>query len=210
MAAIRNPYETLGVAKNATAEEIKKAYRKLARQYHPDRNPGDASSEERFKEIQAAYDLLSDPDKRKQYDTFGNGRFGGPGGNFNFGGNVDLGDLGDIFSGFFGDVGNFRRGRGGARVRESRGTRGNDLEAHVNLSFEDSLKGIETRIPVDVDTTCRECAGTGAQPGTAPSVCPECKGRGIKVESQGLFGLSQPCPRCRGNGTVIEQPCATC
>jgi molecular chaperone DnaJ len=198
---VTNPYETLGVAKNASADEIKKAYRKLARQYHPDRNPGDAAAEERFKDVQTAYDLLSDPEKRKQFDTFGaNGAAGGFGGGANF--NFDIGDLGDIFGGLFG-------GRRGARA-ERQAMRGADIEAIVNLSFEDSLQGIETKIPVEVDSPCRECGGSGAQPGTAPVICPECNGRGVKVESQGLFGLSQPCPRCRGNGTVIEKPCPTC
>ena len=199
-----NPYETLGVAKNASADEIKKAYRKLARQYHPDRNPGDAAAEERFKDVQSAYDLLSDAEKRKQYDTFGaNGAPGGFGGaNFNFGGNFDIGDLGDLFGGLFG-------GRRGTRT-ERRGMRGADIEAIVNLSFEDSLQGLETKIPVEVDAPCRECGGSGAQPGTAPIICPECNGRGVKAESQGLFALSQPCPRCRGNGTVIEKPCPKC
>jgi molecular chaperone DnaJ len=203
----KNLYDALGVPKKASPEEIKKAYRKLARQYHPDRNPGDAAAEERFKEIQTAYDVLSDAEKRKQYDTFGStdGRAGGPGfdpRNFDFRGNFgDLGDLGDLFGGLFG-------GRG--RTREPQGQRGADLEAEVSLSFEDSLKGVETRIPVNVETACRECGGSGAQPGTAPVVCPECKGRGVMAENQGLFALSQPCPRCRGNGTVIEKPCPAC
>jgi molecular chaperone DnaJ len=201
---VTNPYETLGVAKNASADEIKKAYRKLARQYHPDRNPGDASAEERFKEVQNAYDLLSDGDKRKQYDTFGAN--GGRGGNYNFAGDFNIGDLGDLFGGIFGGGGR----RGGTRVREQRGLRGADLEAVVNLSFEDSLRGVETKIPVEVETACHECGGTGAQPGTAPVICPECKGRGVLAESQGLFALSTPCPRCRGNGTVIEKPCPKC
>ena len=167
-----NPYEILGVSKNASAEEIKKAYRKLAREYHPDRNPGDASAEERFKEVQGAYDLLSDPEKRKQYDTFGsaNGRGGFGGGNVNFqdfdlG---DLGDLGDLFGGIFGG-----RGRpGGAQQTQAR--RGNDFEVIVNLSFEDSLKGVQTKIPVTLETACSECHGSGAKPGTAPTICPEC------------------------------------
>ena len=201
-----NPYETLGVAKNASADEIKRAYRKLARQYHPDRNPGDGAAEERFKEVQNAYDLLSDPEKRKQWDTFGaNGAGGFGGGNFNFGGDFNIGDLGDIFGGLFGGG-----GRRGTRGRAERGMRGADLEAVVNLSFEDSLKGVETKIPVEVDTACRECGGSGAKPGTTPTICPECNGRGVKIESQGLFGLSTPCPRCRGNGTVIEDPCPRC
>ena len=206
-----NLYDTLGVKKGASADEIKKAYRKLARQYHPDRNPGDASAEERFKEVQTAYDVLADDEKRKQYDRFGstNGRpgpgpAGGPGGfNFDFGGNV--GDLGDLFGGLF--------NRGSASSPRGRGPqpqRGSDLEVTVNLSFGDSLKGIETKIPVEVTAACRECNGSGAQPGTSPVICPECNGRGMISESQGLFALSQPCPRCRGNGTVIEKPCARC
>src|SRR5437660_7688536 len=143
MATVRDLYGSLGVPKTASQDEIKKAYRKLARQYHPDRNPGDAAAEERFKEIQTAYDVLSDPEKRKQYDAFGsaNGRPGFQGGNFDFAGDFnlgDLGDLGDIFGGFFGGG---RRARGG--VREERGRRGADLEVEVNLSFEDSLKGAE-------------------------------------------------------------------
>jgi molecular chaperone DnaJ len=200
-------YEVLGVAKNASADEIKKAYRKLARQYHPDRNPGDKDAEERFKEVQTAYDVLSDPEKRKQYDTFGSGDGRrGPGGfTWTGGEGFDLGDLGDIFGGLFG------RGRGGQQQRQQqRGQRGADVEVEVNLSFEDALRGLETRIPVEIDTACRECGGTGAQPGTAPTICPECNGRGVLAESQGLFALSQPCPRCRGNGTVIEDPCPRC
>ena len=201
-------YDSLGVSKTASADEIKKAYRKLAREYHPDRNPGDKAAEERFKEVQTAYDVLSDPEKRKQYDTFGsNGRRGGPGpgGGFNVNvGDFDFGDLGDLFGGIFGGAG---RARG---TRQPRAERGPDIEAQVNLSFEDSLRGIETRIPVEVEVSCRECRGSGARPGTSPKICPECNGRGVKAESQGLFALSQPCPRCRGNGTVIEQPCAQC
>jgi molecular chaperone DnaJ len=205
-------YDTLGVKKGATADEIKKAYRKLAGQYHPDKNPGDASAEERFKEVQNAYDVLSDPEKRKQYDRFGsaNGRPGpGPSGfDFGGGGNFtinDLGDLGDLFGGLFGG----RAGRGaGPRRREAQ--RGADLEVDVRLSFEDSLRGIETKIPVEVTTACRECGGTGAEPGTSPVICPECHGRGVVAESQGMFALSEPCPRCRGNGTVVEKPCRKC
>ena len=203
-------YNTLGVPKNASADEIKKAYRKLARENHPDRNPGDAAAEERFKEIQAAYDVLSDAEKRQQYDAFGsaNGR-GGPGGGWNAPGDFnvgDLGDLGSVFGDLFGGGGRFRRGS----RRETAGQRGADLEAEVRLSFEDSLRGLEARIPIEVETACRECGGSGAKPGTAPSVCPECKGRGVRAESQGLFALSQPCPRCRGQGTVIEDPCDHC
>jgi molecular chaperone DnaJ len=198
-------YETLGVAKNASADEVKKAYRKLARQHHPDANPGDTAAEERFKEVQNAYDVLSDPEKRKQYDTFGstNGR-GAPGGGFTEGFDFgNLGDLGDILGGLFGG------GARGARA-EPRGQRGNDVEVQVNLSFEDALEGVETKIPVRLELACHTCHGSGAKPGTAPIVCPQCGGRGVVAESQGFFSLSQPCPRCRGNGTVIEDPCPTC
>jgi molecular chaperone DnaJ len=205
MAAVKDLYGTLGVSKSASQDEIKKAYRKLARQYHPDANPGDDSAEERFKEVQGAYDVLSDPDKRKQYDRFGsqNGRGPGPGGvNFEGFDLGDLGDLGDIFGGLFG-----ARGRA---QQQPRGQRGADVETEVRLSFEDSLRGAEAKVPVELTVACSECGGTGAQPGTAPIICPECNGRGVKAESQGLFALSQPCPRCRGNGTVIEEPCPNC
>ena len=202
-------YETLGVPKNASQDEIKKAYRKLARKYHPDANAGDKGAEERFKEVQHAYDVLSDAEKRKQYDSFGsaNGRFG-PGGGVNVDfGNFDLGDLGDLFGGLFGGA----AGRGGARgAGRPQPHRGPDIEAEVHLSFEDSLHGIEAKVPVELTTACSECAGTGAKPGTVPVICPQCNGRGVITESQGLFALSQPCPRCRGNGTVIEQPCPKC
>jgi molecular chaperone DnaJ len=201
---MKNLYEVLGVPKNAPADEIKKAYRKLAREYHPDRNPGDAQAEERFKEVQGAYDVLSDAEKRKQYDTFGaNGARAGAGPqgfNFDFG---DLGDLGDIFGGLFG------RGGGRTQARE-RGMRGADVEATVNLSFDDSLKGVSVQVPVELDVACSQCNGSGAKPGTAPRICPECNGRGVRAEDQGFFALSQPCPRCRGNGTVIEDPCPQC
>jgi molecular chaperone DnaJ len=202
-------YDTLGVAKGATQDEIKKAYRKLARQYHPDKNPGDQEAENRFKEVQTAYDVLSDEEKRKQYDRFGatNGRPGpGPGGqnvNFDFSG-FDVGDLGDLFGGIFGGG-----ARGGTRAQRQP-VRGDDVVTDVHLSFEDALHGSEVKVPVELTVSCRECGGTGARPGTAPVICPECNGRGVKAESQGLFALSQPCPRCRGNGTVIEQPCPNC
>ena len=200
-------YDTLGVKKSASADEIKKAYRKLAREYHPDRNPGDASAEERFKEVQGAYDVLSDSEKRKQYDRFGaaNGRGGFPGGaNVDFGNfNMDdFADLGDFFGGLFGS-------RGAGR-RQSGAQRGNDVEVEVNLSFEDSLRGVQVQVPVELESACHVCHGSGAKPGTAPKICPECHGRGVVAESQGFFALSQPCRRCRGNGTVIEDPCPRC
>ena len=192
-------YETLGVPKNASQDEIKKAYRKLVRDVHPDRNPG---QEERFKEVQNAYDVLSDPEKRKQYDRFGsaNGRgpaAGGPGQTtFDFG---DF-DLGDIFGGLFGN-------RAGA---QERGQRGNDVEVEVRLSFEDALKGVKTTVPVQLELACHTCHGTGAAPGTAPITCPRCNGTGQVATSQGLFALQQPCPLCHGMGSIVETPCPTC
>jgi molecular chaperone DnaJ len=208
---MRDLYEVLGVSKSASQDEIKKAYRKLARQYHPDRNPEDKDAEERFKEVQGAYDVLSDPKKRKEYDQLGSRIFsgaGGPrGGNFQWSGNIgDLGDLSDLFGDIFGGA----RGSSSPRGRAPRGEKGRDVEVQVNLSFEDSLQGLTTKIPVELETSCSACKGTGAEPGTSPKICPECRGRGVVSESQGLFALSQPCPRCGGNGTVVEQPCRKC
>ena len=206
MAAVKSPYEILGVAKDASDDEIKKAYRKLARELHPDKNPDDARAEERFKEVQGAYDVLSDPDKRRAYDSFGaSGPRGFPGGG-DTGGlrfeQVDFGNLGDLFGGMFGGGG--RRGSGRQPIR------GNDLETHVQVSFEDSLRGVQVRVPVEAETACSTCGGTGAEPGTAPVTCPQCQGRGIVSDAQGLFAFSQPCPRCQGNGSIVEKPCRTC
>jgi molecular chaperone DnaJ len=205
---VKDLYEILGVSKTASADEIKKAYRKLARQYHPDRNPGDAAAEERFKEIQGAYDVLSDPEKRKQYDQLGARMFGGGpgGGGFQWSGNLgDLGDLGDLFGGLFGRMG------GGASTRAwPRAQRGADVGVAVNLSFEDSLNGLTAKIPVELDAPCPTCGGSGAEPGTTPVICPVCRGRGVTAEDEGVFAFSRPCPRCGGNGTVVEKPCRTC
>src|SRR6202142_4100683 len=193
-------YESLGVPKNASQDEIKKAYRKLVREVHPDKNPGDAAAEARFKQVQGAYDVLSDPEKRKQYDSFGsaNGRPGPT--------NVDFGDfdLGDLFGG--------RGGGGGGRGRSQpqRGQRGSDVEVEVRVSFEDSLKGLQTTVPVTLELACHTCHGTGAAPGTAPKTCPKCGGSGVVATSQGLFALQQPCPRCHGMGSIVETPCPTC
>jgi molecular chaperone DnaJ len=194
-------YESLGVSKNASQDELKKAYRKLVREVHPDKNPGDAAAEARFKEVQSAYDVLSDPDKRKQYDQLGstNGRTAPGGTTFDFG---DF-DLGDIFGGLF--------NRGGAQQQQpQRGQRGNDVEVEVRVSFEDALRGAEVTVPVQLELACHTCHGTGAAPGTAPVTCPVCEGRGVVATSQGLFALQQPCPRCHGMGSIVETPCATC
>jgi len=199
-------YKVLGVSKGASDEEIKKAYRKLARQYHPDRNPDDAKAEEKFKEVQGAYDTLSDPEKRKQYDSGGSmfGGFGaGPGGGGPFGGGGGAGgfDVGDVFSNLF--------GRGGGRAQPQQ-VRGRDLETEVSLSFDEAIAGAQVQVTVPKAERCTTCGGSGAKPGTAPVTCPRCEGRGINAQSQGFFSISQPCPRCGGAGQVIEDPCPTC
>jgi molecular chaperone DnaJ len=197
----------LGVPRTATADEIKKAYRKLARDHHPDRNPGDAQAEERFKELQDAFDLLSDPEKREQYDRFGSAKGGfGPDGfqNVRFE-NVDVGDLSDIFGRFGGIFGG-----GAQRQARRRPQKGADLEARVRISFEDALEGVQVRVPVEIETACHVCGGSGAEPGTVPKTCPQCDGSGVVSDSHGLFALSQPCPRCRGNGVIVETPCRAC
>lgn len=204
-------YRILGVAESATAKEIKSAYRKLSRQYHPDNNPGDAASESRFKEISAAYDVVGDAARRKEYDEvrrlgpaasgFPGGGGGAPGG-FGFG---DAGDLGDILGGLF--------GRGGGRRGGSRGGgphRGQDLEAELHLSFEDAVAGVTTAVHLTSEAACSTCHGSGAKPGTTPHACANCGGRGVVSDSQGLFALSSPCPACGGRGQVVEDPCTTC
>ncbi len=193
-------YNVLGVSRNAPADEIKKAYRKLARENHPDRNPDDPAAEDRFKTIQEAYDTLSDAEKRKQYDA--GGMFSGLGGGRPFAGGAGGGfasDLGDIFSSMF------RGGRG-----ESRQVRGNDLEAEVRLSFDQAVNGTQISVSVAKLDRCPTCHGSGAKPGSSPAVCPRCGGRGIDAQSQGFFSISQPCPQCGGSGEVIENPCDTC
>jgi molecular chaperone DnaJ len=193
-------YSVLGVSRDASAEEIKKAYRTLARENHPDRNPDDPKAEDRFKTIQQAYDTLSDPEKRKQYDAggmfsrFGGGQqpFGGAGGGF-------TSDIGDIFSSIFG------RSSGQPRT-----VRGADLETEVQLSFDQAVNGTQISVSVPKADRCPTCHGSGAKPGSSPKVCPRCGGRGIDAQSQGFFSISQPCPQCGGTGEVIDDPCETC
>jgi molecular chaperone DnaJ len=210
MAAHTDPYTVLGVDRKASAAEIKKAYRKLARQYHPDRNPGDAKAEERFKEVNEANDVLSDPDKRAALDR-GEGLFGGRGGGQNpFPGGFDGGSFSDILSNLFGGGGGGAASAGGARRARPQPARGRDLEATLQISFEQAVKGGQVPLAVPTSVRCATCSGTGARPGTSPVVCPQCEGRGIESQGQGMFSISQPCSRCGGRGTVIEDPCPTC
>ncbi len=213
-------YKTLGVGKNASEDEIKKAYRTLARKYHPDTNAGDKAAEERFKEISQAHDVLSDPDKRKQYDRsgsafgqFANAATGAGGAGAGFDPSAFSGGFGDILSNLFGGNGPARSGadsgsvRGGARPRPSRGR---DLETEVSLSFEQAVHGAQVSLTVPTSQACPTCRGTGAKPGTAPHVCPVCNGTGMEAQSQGIFSMSQACSNCHGQGTVIDDPCPTC
>jgi molecular chaperone DnaJ len=210
-------YKTLGVAKNASDDEIKKAYRTLARKYHPDTNAGDKGAEERFKEISQAHDVLSDPDKRKAYDRSGSpfGQFtnAATGAGQGFDPSSFSGGFGDILSNIFGGGGGAGGPagagsvRGGARPRPSRGR---DLETEVALTFDQAVNGAQVSLTVPTSQACPTCHGTGAKPGTAPRVCPVCSGSGMEAQSQGIFSMSQPCSNCHGQGTVIDDPCATC
>jgi molecular chaperone DnaJ len=204
-------YKVLGVAEDASQKDITKAYRKLARQYHPDANPGNASAEERFKEISAAYDVVGDEAKRKEYDEVrklgpmaGGFPGGGPGdGGFRF----DAGDgLGDLLGNLFGRA---RRGGGGA-TRGAGPQRGQDLEARLTLSFDDAAHGITTALTLTADAACSTCGGSGAKPGTSPHLCQTCGGRGVIDDNQGFFSFSKPCPTCSGQGVIVDNPCPTC
>ena len=214
----RDYYEVLGVKKDATADEIKKAYRKLAKENHPDLHPGDKACEERFKEVNEAYEVLSDEEKRKKYDQFGHAAFdpnagygaGGFGGGF--GGFGDFGDLGDIF-GSFGDI--FGFGGGGAqRSNPNAPRKGDNIRSSVSISFEEAAFGCEKEITIGRVEQCPDCNGTGCQPGTTPEVCPDCKGTGtVRTTQRTPFGMVQStgaCPKCKGTGKIIHQPCKTC
>ena len=199
-------YKTLGVPREAAPKDITKAYRKLARQLHPDANPGDTAAEDRFKEVSAAYDVLGDDDKRKAYDEVRRlgpmaGGFGGGPGGFNVGFGTAGGDLGDLLGGLFGG----RRG-GGHRSRP----RGADVEADLRLDFADAVGGVTTSVGFFGDAACERCRGRGSEPGSSPRRCPACAGRGVSDDNQGLFSFSRPCAACGGRGAVIDQPCSAC
>ncbi len=206
-------YQILGIKENASEQEIKKAYRKLAREHHPDATSGDKKSEERFKEISEAYDTLSDTTKRREYDqqrAFAGSGGPGPGAyqfrDFGPGGGSfraqDLGDLGDIFD-LFGGLGGGAATRG--RVRQ-----GADLASTVNVGFDDAMQGVSVPLTLSGRAACSTCGGSGAKPGTLPKTCPTCGGRGTVSQNQGPFAFSRPCPQCQGKGTIVEEPCPTC
>lgn len=217
MAEKRDYYEILGVTKNVTSDDLKKSYRKLAIQFHPDKNPGDKKSEEKFKELSEAYEVLSDPKKKQMYDQFGHSaaNMGGGGGQGPFGGfgGGDFGgaNINDIFGDIFGDLfggaqgGRGRGSRGGRRVRA-----GADLETQVNITFEESFKGVEKVITLNKQASCEPCSGSGAKPGTQPETCKNCNGRGEVTFQQGFFAVSRPCTGCHGTGQIIASPCQTC
>ena len=219
MAEKRDYYEVLGVAKDASADDIKKAYRKIIKDNHPDLHPGDKECEERCKEANIAYEILSDDEKRKKYDQFGHAAFdpnagfggGGFGGFEGFGGFGDLGDiLGEMFGGGFGGFGGF----GGTRSNPNAPRRGENIRTSVNISFEEAAFGCEKELSVGRVESCTECKGTGCAPGTTPEVCPDCKGSGtVRTTQRTPFGMAQstaPCSKCRGTGKIIHQPCKSC
>ena len=212
----KNYYEVLGVSETAEPKDITRAYRKLAREFHPDANPGNASAEDKFKEISAAYDVVGDETKRTEYDQvrrqgpmggmgFGGGR-GGAGFNPGAGG-YEGADFSDLLGGMFGGGGGGRRGR---QTRGRAPQRGADLEAEIHLSFRDAFAGSETALHLSSDLPCETCKGSGAKPGTAPTTCQHCRGRGVADDNQGMFSFSSPCPVCGGAGSVITSPCGTC
>ncbi len=212
MADKRDYYEVLGVAKDASEADLKKAYRKLAKKYHPDINPGDKDAEAKFKEASEAYAILSDPDKRRQYDQFGHAAFeqGGAGGG-GFGGFDFNGDMGDIFGDIFGDLFG-----GGARTRRNYNgpMQGANVRINMRISFMEAVFGVEKNIEIGYKDTCTDCHGSGAKPGTSPQTCPKCGGSGqVAYTQQSLFGMVrnvQPCPDCGGSGQIIREKCPKC
>ena len=214
MAEKRDYYEVLGIQKGASEEEIKKAYKKLARKYHPDMNPGDKEAEEKFKEVNEANEVLSDPEKKARYDQFGfagvDSNYGaGAGGAGGFGGGFDFGDLGDIFGSFFGG------GFGGGRQRNPNAPqRGESIRASVPVSFTEAAFGCEKSVTLERSEICGTCKGNGCAPGTTPEICPDCHGTGsVQVRRQtpmGVFASNGPCRKCGGTGRLIHQPCPDC
>ena len=213
MAEKRDYYEVLGVKKGATEDELKKAYRKLAKENHPDLHPGDKECEARFKEINEAYEVLSDPDKRAKYDQFGHAAFDpsqGFGGGGGFGGFEGFGGFGDIFSDIFG--GGFGFGGGGRNPNAPR--KGDNLRATVNIKFEEAAFGVKKEVFVSKIEQCPDCKGTGCAEGTTAEVCPDCKGTGTVMSTKrtpfGMVQSSEQCPKCKGRGKIIHSPCKTC
>lgn len=215
MSGKRDYYEVLGVSKSASKDEIKKAYRKLAMQFHPDKNPGNAEAEAKFKEASHAADILMDDQKRSMYDRMGHAAEQGGGGGGGFGGfqgGQDFGDLGDIFGDIFGDIlGGQRRGGGGGRGRSrSRAMAGDDLQTEMFVAFEEAAFGVEKEIQITRSCQCETCNGSGAKKGSGPTTCDTCQGHGEIRRQQGFFTIAQPCPRCHGSGQMIKDPCETC
>jgi molecular chaperone DnaJ len=200
----RDYYEVLGVSKDASERDIKKAYKRLAMKYHPDRTHGDKEKEEQFKEVKEAYEVLNDDQKRAAYDQYGHAAFqqGGQGGGYGGGG----ADFGDIFGDVFGDIFGGGRGRGG----QSRARRGSDLRYNMELTLEEAVKGKSTEIKVPTYVSCEPCGGTGAKKGTQPKTCTTCHGHGQVQMRQGLFAVQQTCPTCGGKGQIISDPCRSC
>ena len=204
----RDYYDVLGVERGTSEGELKKAYRKLAMECHPDRHPDDPAAEERFKQVSEAYAVLSDTDKRARYDRFGHAGLGGPGGGgpgADFG---DLGNFGDLFNDLFGDIFGGGGGRGGSR--RGRGQRGADLRYNLEISLDDVLNGCEPRLKIPRMNRCGTCSGSGAAEGSKPSRCSRCEGTGQLVFQQGFFRVNRPCDACGGAGEVISNPCPTC
>ena len=213
MADKRDYYEVLGVDKNASEDEIKKAYKKLARKYHPDMNPGDKEAEEKFKEINEANEVLSDPEKKSRYDQFGfagvDPNYGAGAGGGAYGGGFDFGDLGDIFGSFFG--GGFG---GGQRRSPNAPQRGESIRASVSIDFTEAAFGCEKEVTLERSEQCATCGGNGCAPGTTPEICPDCRGSGtVQTRRQtpmGVFASTSPCRKCGGTGRIIHQPCPDC
>jgi len=196
-------YEILSVSRNATEEDIKKSYRRLAMQYHPDRNPGDREAEERFKEAAEAYEVLSDPQKREIYNQYGHEGLSSSG----FQGFSGFEDIFSSFGDIFGDIFGFSNGRGRSRTSARAGA---DLRYDLQISFMEAAFGLNKDIEIEKLARCHECGGSGSAPGTSPEVCPRCRGRGQVTQSSGFFSISSICPNCRGQGQIITQPCRNC